>query len=306
MLVSQISWEDLRSRLCGPGLTLQTGPFVNGIRSPLTCVARGIALLYADFPITPASRFVDFWVNLEPAQGIRRWVFPRAYFLSRGEQELPFGRFPTRLALSYLEWGLNYSIYGDSSSYLILHAAVLERGGQAVVIVGDSGAGKSTLCTALTLSGWRLLSDEMALVDLADGLISPTARPISLKSQSIATIRNLSPEATISPISWTKRKGPVAHLKPPAESVRRMDEPAMPRWIVFVRYSEGSPLTIESVPRVRAFGELLRSAFNYMDLGQAGFQRCSALVESCECHRIQYSKLTEVLAHFDSLQHGVD
>jgi hypothetical protein len=42
---------------------------------------------------------------------------------------------------------------------------VLERGGRALLLPAPSGSGKSTLCAGLAFNGWRLLSDELALLD---------------------------------------------------------------------------------------------------------------------------------------------
>jgi len=75
----------------------------------------------------------------------------------------------------------------------MLHAAVLEKNGRAVVLPGDPGAGKSTLTAALMLSGWRLLSDEITLVDRDDGLLVGLARPVSLKNASIDVIQRAFP-----------------------------------------------------------------------------------------------------------------
>ncbi|TRZ84080.1 hypothetical protein D4R89_13920 [bacterium] len=49
----------------------------------------------------------------------------------------------------------------------------------AILIAGDSGAGKSTLLTALLQRGWRLLADDLAVVDVdADGQLDiPPAFP---------------------------------------------------------------------------------------------------------------------------------
>lgn len=60
-----------------------------------------------------------------------------------------------------LQWGMNWCIAGHARHYLVLHAAVLERDGGAVVLPGDSGAGKSTLTAALMLAGRRLLLSHL-------------------------------------------------------------------------------------------------------------------------------------------------
>ena len=90
---------------------------------------------------------------------------------------------------------MNWCIAGHAHHYLMLHAAVLEKNGQAVILPGDPGAGKSTLTALLALSGWRLLSDEITLIDRDDGLIVPLARPVSLKNASIDVVRAFSSDA---------------------------------------------------------------------------------------------------------------
>jgi len=50
---------------------------------------------------------------------------------------------------------------------LPLHATAICKGTGAVVLAGDSGVGKSTLAAELLLRGWKLLGDDIALIDLA-------------------------------------------------------------------------------------------------------------------------------------------
>lgn len=304
MIVGDLTRDDLVTRLGSSGLAIRTGPFRCCIRSDLAQIAEGISSLYADFQIVPSGEFADFDVSVLKLQGLRRWLFPRAYFLLRGDQFPVLGRFPAPLALTFLEWGMNYAIYRQLYSSLILHAAVLERDGRAVVIMGDSGAGKSTLCAALTLSGWRLLTDELGLIDLNDGLVAPLVRPISLKNESINVIRRLSSNAEVGPICRTKRKGDVAHLRPPTDSVRQMDVRAVPHWLVFVRFCSGAPLQVEEIPRAQAFPELSRGTFNYHGLGETGFRVLCRLLDQVVCQRLSYGQLDDAIAHFNSPRYG--
>jgi hypothetical protein len=63
----------------------------------------------------------------------------------------------------------------------LLHAAVLESRGRAYVFAGPSGAGKTSLTLALLARGWRLVTEEIALVDRDLG-VRGLARPIHLES----------------------------------------------------------------------------------------------------------------------------
>jgi HprK-related kinase A len=183
----------------------------------------------------------------------------------------------------------------------MLHAAVLEKNGQAVILPGDPGAGKSTLTAALVLSGWRLLSDEITLIDRDDGQIVPLARPVSLKNASIDIIRAFSPAAVIGETALDTHKGSVAHLRPPQDSVMRAGEKARPCHIVFPRWKSQALLTRDHEDKATAFIHLASHAFNYNLLGPLAFELTRNTLDTCTCQRIWYSRLDDALAFFSEL-----
>jgi hypothetical protein len=62
-----------------------------------------------------------------------------------------------------------------------VHAAVLELGGRAFMLVGESGAGKSTTAWTLLHHGLGFLSDELAPVELRSLTVQPYLRALCLK-----------------------------------------------------------------------------------------------------------------------------
>ena len=46
-----------------------------------------------------------------------------------------------------------------------LHATAVEKGGRAIALIGDSGRGKSTIAAACIAHGWRLLTDDLLVLD---------------------------------------------------------------------------------------------------------------------------------------------
>lgn len=61
-----------------------------------------------------------------------------------------------------------------------VHAAALAIGDEGVVLAGSSGTGKSTLALALAQEGFRLLSDDVALIDLARMQVLPFHKAVGL------------------------------------------------------------------------------------------------------------------------------
>lgn len=299
MLLSELSQPELARRLCSEGLTLRTGPFVFRIFSPVPSVAEGMRLLYATNLLAADDEFVDFNVRLEWARGLRRWLRPQVRFVFDGES--PFEPLPAGHAYPLLEWAMNWCISSHAHQGLLLHAAAVERQGMAVILPAPPGSGKSTLCAGLVSRNWRLLSDEVAMISLADGGVTALARPVSLKNKSIEVIRRFAPQAVFNRVSHGTSKGSVTHMRAPIEHVRRVDERARPRWVVFPRYVAGAAPTMKSRPKAESMLELGRNAFNYMVLGHQGFEALGDLVSDCDCYDFHYSDLDDAMAAFDEL-----
>lgn len=297
MKLGTLSSQALRDRL-RDGLILETGPFRIRVVSRTAEVLAGLRLLYSDFNIYDAG-FSDFHIQVDRPVGLRGHFRPQVSFRFDGVE--PFKPLPANQAFPFLEWGMNWCIAGHAHHYLMLHAAVLEKNGRAVILPGEPGAGKSTLTAALSLSGFRLLSDEITLIDRDDGLLVPLARPVSLKNRSIDVIREFDQKAVISDAAHDTHKGTVAHLKPCAESVRRVKEKASPALIVFPRWKAGVPARLSHHSKSDAFMHAANHAFNYDLLGSLGFDLNASLIDACECHDFEYSRLSDALAVFSEL-----
>jgi len=289
----------LRRRLGADGVYLRTGDFVFHVRSSLPQVAQGLQALYDQRSFLEHSDFSDFHVTLH-APGVRRWVRPQCVF--RLDERTPFKPLPLEQAFAMFEWGLNWCISSHAHQFLILHAAVVERGGRAAVLAAPPGAGKSTLTAALVSRGWRLFTDELALIHIETGRVHPLPRPIGLKNASIDIIGKFAPQAVIGPIARDTVKGTVAHMRPPAESFDRMREAARAAWLIFPKWVAHAPATMNRVPKGQAFMRLAEQAFNYSVLGQAGFETMATLIDACDCFEFTYGDLGEAISAFAQLE----
>ena len=299
MKLAELSSGQLRHRLHGAGLVVSTGPFLFRLTSPFASVADGLALLYGRHEVQAADVYADFAVHIGHGAGLRRWIKAQSRFLFDGQPV--FEPLPEAHAYPLLEWAMNWCISAHAHQYLIIHAAVIERGGRAAVLPAPPGSGKSTLCAGLLHRGWRLLSDELALVSMADGRIWPLCRPVSLKNASIEVIERFEPAARFNRISHDTTKGSVTHMQVPQAHLDAMAIPAPLRWVVFPNYVSGAPATMVARSRAGSVVDLARNSFNFGVLGAAGFERLCDLVEGSRCFDFSYSRLDDAVSAFEQL-----
>lgn len=298
MKLSSMESAEFASLIASEGIRLRIGPFITHLTSSFGNVAEGIGLLYADYELENES-FSDFHIRVMPPSGIRRWLRPQALFYF--DHEEPFKPLPVSQALPFFEWGLNWCVARHANQYLILHAAVIEQNGRAVVMPAPPGSGKSTLCAGLVSRGWRLLSDELAMLTRPDGFLAPIPRPISLKNESIAVIRRFAHNIIIGPECADTAKGTVAHMRAPVDSVERVDELAAPRWFVLPRYVKNAKAELSPMSKGKMFMHVVQNAFNYHVHGKEGFTLLADMIDRCDCFEFSYGHLEDAIPIFDEL-----
>lgn len=302
MMLSELSAAEVEHRLRRQGLVIRTGPFNFRIVSAIDSVAEGLRLLYADYPLVDDQEFVDFTVTLAQSGGLRRWWRPQVKFAYDGEY--PFVPLPIDHAFPLLEWAMNWCISTQAHHYLCLHAAAIERAGCAVIMPAPPGSGKSTLCAGLVSRGWRLLSDELTLISLTDGLIAALGRPISLKNQSLEVISKFVPGVVLNRVTHDTSKGSVSHMKAPAAQMDRLDDRVRPRWVIFPKYVPGARAELTVHSKANSMLELGRNAFNYTVLGLTGFEMLADVISASDCYDFRYSQLEDAVSVFDQLSAG--
>jgi HprK-related kinase A len=299
MILAQLAAAQVRQRLTEEGLCFRTGPFAVRLRSDVRAVHAGVALLYADHAVLDERAFCDFSLDLHRVAGVRRWLRPQVRI--HHDHAPVFEPMPLGHAMPLLEWTLNWCVSSQAHQYLVVHAATIEREGRAAILAAPPGSGKSTLCAGLMHRGWRLLSDELALLGLGDGRLHALARPVSLKNRSIDVIRAYAPGSVFTSLTHDTAKGTVAHLKVPRRHLDRVDEPASPGWVIFPRYLAGAPARLEPRAKASTVLELGRNIFNFGVTGLAGYQALTRLVTASDCFDFSYGDLDDAAAAFDGL-----
>jgi HprK-related kinase A len=300
--VADVDTGQLQSRLEGPGLGLDLGAASVRIRSDVPELAGQMQTLYGSYGIEDAREFFDVTVKLRRAPGLRKVIRQQVELLVDGAIE--FEPYPRDTPVPLLEWGMNYALASRLCCYLLLHAGAVERDGRAVLLPAMPGSGKSTLTAALSLRGFRLLSDEFGVVRFSDAQLLPLLRPIALKNESIDVIANFAPHAVIGPRFPKTHKGTVAHLAPAPEHVAARQVPASPALIVFPRHDPSVALELEPLAKARAFARLSVNSFNYEIVGPDGFDALGRIVHASSCYQLRYRELDRAVDAIGRLLEG--
>lgn len=296
--MSALSPTDIEQCLRGDGLGLQVATFRCLIRSNTGLLSSPLRQLYQDYAVeTVPAGFYDFRIQL---------IKTRPKFWNQWEVEFdwegrsPFSALPLAHTHPLFEWGLNWCVATASGLHTVIHSAVVERDGLALVLPGQPGAGKSTLCAALALGGWRLLSDELTIVSQADGRVQAVPRPISLKGTSIGLIGDHFPLADLTvPVADT-HKGSIAYARAPSAAVASGGDSAAIGYVVFPQFKAGAQLAFEPLSRAAALTELMKNTFNVGLLGVDGFEALARAIASAKCYAVEYGDLSSILQWVDS------
>jgi hypothetical protein len=193
------------------------------------------------------------------------------------------------LALAHLVWRVSqHVIEVASESFLLLHAAAVERGRNAVLLPAPSGSGKSTLAAALVAAGFGYLTDDVCAIDPETVRVRPYAKPISLATDIVRQferggrallpddVRALMPtDAFVTSVNLGGHVG--------AESTART--------IVVPRYAAGSRTQLTAMSRAEAVVVLGEQSFNFNELAPGALPLTADLVRGCDCYRLTYSDL---------------
>jgi hypothetical protein len=137
----------------------------------------------------------------------------------------------------------------------IVHAALLRRQGQRILIAGSRGAGKTTLTLRLVQSGYEMEGDEHVFID-PDGVIA-RPRACRVKNTSLPLLPDLAPIIAAAPSYQDVQGRLIFNLEPTAIGSPWRIEKGSVDCVIILRPNHGGYSSIRSIPPMMAAQALL-------------------------------------------------
>jgi HprK-related kinase A len=271
---------------------LDLQPFSFSVKTDLPQVTQNLSSIYGSRFKNLTNEVADYELLVQKSNGLRNFIRPQARFFC--DQKEPFKPLSFQKAYAFLEWGMNWTVAGNEAQHIIIHSAVLAKGNKAILFPAPPGSGKSTLTAYLAHNGWRLLSDEMALIVPNTKTVVPFVRPICLKNQSIDIAKNLFPDGKFSDIARDTHKGDVIHLSPPELSWDNQTQTAELVGVVFPNYRANQDLQIYQLDKTQAFMQLVDNAINYSYTRETAFNTLTKVIDNVQTFEIFHNDLAQV------------
>jgi hypothetical protein len=198
-----------------------------------------------------------------------------------------------------------YQLAYYSSCGLVMHAALVGRVGQGVLLPGSTGKGKSTLAAWLLHCGYDYLTDE--LVFIPDG--EPQngyglARPLNLKKASRPLLSNVFQISSATCDMLTNASVDLI----PHEAFGKGSVLSQIRICatIFPRFQSGAPFELLRLSKAQAGLELMQCLINARNLPEHGFPNVVSLACSIPAYQLVYGDFSAVEATIQAVLQNSD
>lgn len=209
---------------------------------------------------------------------------------------VPTGYAPRLSLVSPIVKGLLWRSAINAHPFLFyIHAGVIGAANGCVLFPAAPGSGKSSLTAALTASGFRYLSDEVALVETTEFDVRPMPLAFCAKRSGWDVMARYFPGILDVPTHRRLDNKDVRYIAPPPHSVEHASWRAS--HIIFPRYNADAETRLIPVARADALRRLMDECLALRTrLNREHVQKLIDALSRIDCYALTFSSLDEAIA----------
>jgi hypothetical protein len=175
-----------------------------------------------------------------------------------------------------------------------IHAGVVGTGASCILLPAAAGSGKSSLTAALTHSGFRFYSDEVALIERDSFRVPPMPLAICIKSTGWDLMARYLPELHSMRAHAREDGKIVRYVPPPADTARQAAVPVS--HMIFPRYDKDAATEMQPLARSEGLARLMSECLALRArLELATVESLVRWTERIECYSLTFSSLDEAV-----------
>jgi hypothetical protein len=222
-------------------------------------------------------------------------VSPMHQALYREDEQIRWSASPGAL-VEWLIWDVNQHATRSHEKWVKLHAGVVDRAGQGVILPAPTESGKSTLTAGLLLRGYRYLSDEIAAIRVDDGHIDAYPKPLGLDKGSWLLLPEFAPDhhraSEYSVCQWQV---------PPRRFPNGTVDVTTPRLFILPTYEAHGGTRLETMTSAEATAAVTACAFAGEQARVQSVQVIARVVATSACFRLQHDDLDDACRAIDEV-----
>jgi biotin carboxyl carrier protein len=231
--------------------------------------------------------------------------------LHREGMSPPFALFRDDVCIHQVEWPASMIdwVLSDtttqaidaSDDYIAVHAGAVSSHGRGLILPAPPDSGKTTLVAALTRAGFSYLSDEVALIDPATGLLHPLPRPLAMDNGSLDAIPGLRSTLPRDHKSLMRYR---FHIPPEDLRDSPVGGPCRVTHVIAPRFDSESTTTLTPLSRAATLMCLAENSFNARRFGSRGLRVLAPLVVDANGYELRFGNLNEAVERIAALMHA--
>lgn len=211
--------------------------------------------------------------------------------LSRDQSELYIGNELNELG-NVLAGEALFSLITNNNNGIAIHAGLVSKDQQCLLLPADSGSGKTSVTTWMLTRGWHYHTDELVLVDLKSGELTPFTRPLTIKSSGLQPISEIFDlERNKSTLRSSRSATMIPHRLINPDFKQQAPDLTM---IVFPHYDPKLDPDLQLLTGAAAGLELMRSNVIARNLPGHGFSHITHLAKNVPAYRLDYRRFSDL------------